>query len=216
MAYMDSERTPLLKSVTEKAALVKPSTRRKIACCTILLSEAFERLACYSVAGNLVFFLSKEPLCWASPLATATELIFTAVMYIIGLFAGWVSDSYFGRYATINSGFLIYLLGYAFLPVLTQYTQNTINPTEVAIISEGTPCNSSWSWKTPFFCDVSYDKDDAQCSLSLYISLILIAIGAGVVRTNLAPFGGDQVCKTPNTGMPIYYNNNCRDGHFSK
>ena len=183
----DLERTPLLGRQPRR---LTESTQRKLACAAVLIAEMLERVACYSLSGTLVFFLTKAPLCWDSSPATAIELIFTAVMYTTGLFGGWVSDSYLGRYPTIIGGYLIYFFGYWYMPTLAYYSHQVHPHKYIQPIPEGTPCNSTWN--TPRFCSQDIDGDTA-CSASLIPFVIFIAIGAGVVRTNLAPFGGDQV-----------------------
>ena len=194
----DSERTPLLlRPVGRRTALVRPSTQRKLACAAVLLAEMFERVACYSLSGTLVFFLTKAPFCWDSPLATSLELIFTAVMYVTGLFGGWISDSYLGRYSTIIIGYIIYLIGYIYMPILAFYSEHAPSCMYAKPLPEGTPCNSTWDVDfTPPFCSSEVD-DKTTCVASLIPFTIFIAIGAGVVRTNLAPFGGDQVRSLP-------------------
>ena len=189
----DSERTPLLlRPVGRRTALVRPSTQRKLACAAVLLAEMFERVACYSLSGTLVFFLTKAPFCWDSPLATSLELIFTAVMYVTGLFGGWISDSYLGRYSTIIIGYIIYLVGYIYMPILAYWPEDP-SCSYIEPIAGSTPCNCSWTTNsTPLFCNAKVDGE-AACSTPLYIFLILIAIGAGMVNVNLPPFGGDQV-----------------------
>lgn len=193
MASGDERQPLLVKNIIGNTTVIRPTTQRQIACAAILVAEMFERVACFGLSGNLVFMLSAEPFCWMSSLATTAELVFTAMMYVTGLFGGWISDSYLGRYPTIIIGYIIYSLGYLYLPVLTWYSQYTYTPNISAIFIEGTPCNSTWENDcTPPFCNKSFDGS-SNCSVSLFISIILIAIGAGIVRTNLAPFGGDQV-----------------------
>lgn len=194
MLSSEDERQPLILSgVTHRQkAFIRPSAQRKIACIAILVAEAFERLACYSVTGNLVFFLSKQPLCWNNYMAATAVLVFTAIMYITGLFGGWISDSYLGRYTTIIVGYVIYGIGYVYLPILTYSSQDSFKP-QLSGLREGTPCNSTWkSDHVPLFCS-SEAGGAFNCTVPIFLSLILIGIGAGVVRTNLAPFGGDQV-----------------------
>ena len=191
----DDERQPLLlQSISGHMTVVRPSTQRKIACAAVLVAEMFERVACFGLSGTLVLFLTKEPLCWWIWLAPSVEILFNAVMYATGLFGGWLSDSYLGRYPTIIIGYSVYIIGYLYLPLLTYYTQYAYPPNCTISYKEGTPCNSTWHPDMqPPFCNTSYDGKHSTCSITICISIVLIAIGAGIVRTNLAPFGGDQV-----------------------
>lgn len=190
MADQASETTPLIPHNT--SAKLKP-THQNVACAAILVAEGLERLAFYSLAGNLLFFLTSSPLCWESYLATVAQLILTGCMFIIGLFAGWISDSYLGRYYTIIAGYILYVIGYAYLPFMGYFlkTNYTMAP---AITREGTVCESKLD-NPPLTCSDKIDIGDAQCSMSIFLFLVLVGLGAGIVRTNLAPFGGDQVAK---------------------
>lgn len=184
-----NERTPLIIPGVH-SVMIQPSRQRKIASYSILFAEGFERIACYSLSGNLVFFLTKQPLCWTMLLSTTAELVFTGVMYAIGLLGGWLSDSYIGRYKTILLGYLIYFVGYLYLPYISYYTSN--GTFDGNITREGSECDSKWPQdKTPALCFT--DPSGNRCSVLLFVSISVIAMGAGIVRTNLAPFGGEQV-----------------------
>jgi hypothetical protein len=50
--------------------------RQKLAVCLILLSAGFERLAFYSLAGNLTFFLDSKLIQWRFPHTIIAPLIF--------------------------------------------------------------------------------------------------------------------------------------------
>ncbi|XP_067928099.1 solute carrier family 15 member 4-like [Watersipora subatra] len=200
---LDGERLPLLGNFT----VTRPSHQRKIACTMVLLAEMFERMACYSLSGNLIYFLTKEPLCWSSWISTTAVLVYTAVMYITGLFGGWISDSYLGRYHMIVIGYVIYVVGYAYLPLLTNYTREREKQyTPIETRNDSTSCNTTWpTGKPPFFCV----SDQSPCSITFFIFITVIGIGAGVVRTNLAPFGGDQArgagSEMTQTFFSLYY-----------
>ena len=183
----DEELQPLLPQT------ISPSNRRKKARMVLLAAEMFERLAWFSVSGTLIYFLTKEPLCWSSSLSLTAALVSTAVMYTAGLISGWLSDSYVGRYRLIIIGYIIYILGYWYFPVLAFYSQPS-NKTHVPHY-EGKSCNSSLftSSNSSFLCHESIDGNLSPCSFSMFWFLILTAIGAGIVNTNLAPFGADQV-----------------------
>jgi len=102
------ERAPLLLTRT----IIQPSTQHTLACVAVIAANFFERLAYFSIAGNLVFFLIKEHLDLPIPLATVTILILTAITSCMGLLSGWLSDSYLDRYLTIVAGYIIYIFGY--------------------------------------------------------------------------------------------------------
>jgi len=181
------ERAPLLL----KKTILQPSTQHTLACVAVIAANLLERLAYYSIAGNLVFFLYGEPLCWKISLATVTILVLTAITYQLGLISGWLSDSYFGRYWIIVTGYIIYIFGYIVFIYVSFYFKNFKIYKPRYVTYEGTSCISAWQNDTrPPVCP---DGNSPKCLAALYVGVILVAIGAGTVRTNLASFGGDQV-----------------------
>lgn len=187
------ERTPLI--IPGIRSQIAPSRQRMLARAAILFAEGFERIACYSVSGNLVFFLTKEPLCWPDPSATAAVLVFTGLMYAVGLVGGWLSDSYIGRYWTILLGYAIYFIGYFYMPYIAYWT-TTGDGIHQNSTSEGTACNSPWSFNgepPPLCSTLDMSNPLSVCSVTIFSFITVIAVGAGIVRTNLAPFGGEQV-----------------------
>ena len=170
---------------------ITTTRQRKLACAAILVAEGLERLAFYSLTGNLIFFLMKEPLCWESTSASAANMICTGIMFVTGLLAGWISDSHLGRYYTLVLGFVIYIFGFAYLPVLGSSVSRVHTKNTIYKYGYGTVCDACYNETSPLLC-LDIDEEHT-CSTSIYLSLSLIAFGAGIVRTNLAPFGGDQV-----------------------
>ncbi len=53
--------------------------QRNLAVCLILLSAGFERLAFYSLAGNLTFFLDSKLTHWTFPHTVIAPLIFLGI-----------------------------------------------------------------------------------------------------------------------------------------
>lgn len=162
---------------------------------TILLSVAFERMAFYALASNLVLFLNGNPFLWASYHAIGASLYFFGLSFIMSLVGGWIADSFFGRFKTMLLAFFVYIIGYSFMPTIT-WTETLSNKTA------GTPP------QLPYICTLVNNQDDGingtdtasnndpfhdKCAWLIYISLTLIAIGTGFVKANIAPFGSDQV-----------------------
>ncbi|CAF5178707.1 unnamed protein product, partial [Rotaria sp. Silwood1] len=81
----------------------------------ILLSAGLERLAFYSLAGNLTFFLDSTIIKWRFPHTIIAPLIFLGTSYISALVFSWISDGRLGRAKTIIIGFTIYSIGYIFM-----------------------------------------------------------------------------------------------------
>ena len=96
--------------------------KKKLAVCLILISAGFERLAFYSLAGNLTFFLDSKIIRWTFPHTIIAPLIFLGkksnkekkhlhifykqigTSYISALVFSWVSDGRLGRAKTIIIG----------------------------------------------------------------------------------------------------------------
>ncbi len=61
-------------------APIRPDNRtqfeKRLAVWLILLSVCFERLAFYSLAGNLVLFLTSNAICWSSLHSVTASFIF--------------------------------------------------------------------------------------------------------------------------------------------
>lgn len=190
-----AERIPLLQRPVDFAL----TRRTQLACAAVLVAEGLERLCYYSLQGNLVFFLSKAPLCWPISLAVYAQLVLSGVMYVMGLFGGLLSDSYLSRYTVIVLGYVFYLLGYVYLPILGHFA-SVDTSSNASIISqfdyhEGTNCNNDGRIMNLFvLCNDTLSwTNGIACSTSTFVALTLIAVGSGIVRTNLAPFGGFQV-----------------------
>ena len=72
------ELTPLISRSTRIAPRTdtRTSWQRNLAVCLILLSAGLERLAFYSLAGNLTFFLDSKTIQWTFPDTIIAPLIF--------------------------------------------------------------------------------------------------------------------------------------------
>ena len=72
------ERTPLVFRPNRFSPIPDNRTpfQRNLAVCLILLSAGFERLAFYSLAGNLTFFLDSTLIKWTFPHTIIAPLIF--------------------------------------------------------------------------------------------------------------------------------------------
>lgn len=128
----------------------------------LLLAEGLERFAYFSLLGNLTLFLQNERLKWSPSDANNAALFTSGVAFLIGFFAGWLSDAFGRRSYHIIGGYAVYLIGLAVMTALAYHT------------------------------DVS---KDAKLSSFQYVlwGLLLSAVGTGIISTNVAPFGGDQV-----------------------
>lgn len=158
-------------------------TKVKIAQGTILVTITFERIAFYSLAGNLVLFLNKNPFDWQSYNTVYALLYFFGISYLTSFFGGLLADSVLGRFKTLLLAFFTYVIGYAFLPVLANIKEDLLELPDI--------CGANWSSSNT---GDSFDSPfEEKCSWLIFVVLTLIALGTGPFRSNIAPFGADQV-----------------------
>ena len=84
--------------------------QRKVSIWLILSSAGFERLAFYSLAGNLVLFLTSDNIRWTPFHSVTASFIFLGTSYISALVFAWLSDGKLGRATTIVIGKTIRLI----------------------------------------------------------------------------------------------------------
>ena len=168
MATVD-ERTPLINHTDRGRTRACQVDRKRVASALIVLTVIFERVAYYSFAVNLLSSLMEEHPNWPPESVSTALLVSSGVMYSFGLLTGWISDAFFGRFKVIMAGFVLYILGYVYL-VLMSY-DNISNPLYRSKSSNEGP----------------------DCVISVYIAIVLISLGAGTVETNIIVFGADMV-----------------------
>jgi peptide/histidine transporter 3/4 len=147
--------------------------------------------------GNLVLFLNMSPLSWLSYNATSALFILTGLTYAAGLIGGWISDAYLGKFKTMLIFFLIYIIGYSLFPALAKDGEGKDNTSQMWCDfnshANHTPHNGSQFLLVDLAATERKPMHSEGCSAIIFFSLTIIAIGTGVVRVNLPPFGADQV-----------------------
>ncbi|KAG0729059.1 Solute carrier family 15 member 4 [Chionoecetes opilio] len=180
---MPNEQTPLL-SRHPSAMDAREGRRQSIATGVILLVLTLERLAYYALATNFFLFLNKGPWdgpqAWDSLEAMNAVFVLAGVSYISALLGGYISDAWLGRFKTMVGGFLLYISGYVLLTLMAVD-------------------------KLPsFICPATYNSgggdatNHAPCKAAVYISVTIVGLGVGTVKSNIAPFGAEQL----NTANP--------------
>ncbi|KAK3539385.1 hypothetical protein QTP70_005933 [Hemibagrus guttatus] len=186
-----NENTPLLDST---GSLYRPESifrGRYLACAAILLAESLERVAFYGITSNLVLFLNGSPFYWEGTLASQTPLIFMGVTYLVSPFGGWLADAYLGRFWTIAGSFVLYLLGMLLFPfVSSDNTRAGLCGEEMAFPVQPVEC---FNTNASLPANISCPTRKAYCSPVIYTGLVLVALGVGAVKSNITPFGADQV-----------------------
>ncbi|XP_056628958.1 LOW QUALITY PROTEIN: solute carrier family 15 member 4 [Triplophysa dalaica] len=184
-----NESTPLLDTSSPRSDSVFQG--RRLACAAVLLSESLERMAFYGITSNLVLFLNSSPFYWDGTLASQAPLIFMGVTYLISPFGGWLADACLGKFLTIALSFVLYLIGLLLFPfVASENTRNylcgeemafPVQPAECFPVNGSVPANVTCINRKPY------------CGPAVYSGLVLVALGVGAVKSNITPFGADQV-----------------------
>lgn len=101
--------------------------RRKIAGTAILLVLTLERMAFYSITGNLYLYLNHKPLGWMPYNAMNASYVFTGVTFLTAIIGGWFADAVLGRFWSILLALILYAGGYSVLVFMASYGQNVPN-----------------------------------------------------------------------------------------
>ncbi|KAF3555834.1 hypothetical protein F2Q69_00017755 [Brassica cretica] len=130
--------------------------------------EAFERMAFYGIASNLVNYLTTR--LHEDTISSVRNVNnWSGAVWITPIAGAYIADSYIGRFWTFTASSLIYVLGMILLTMAV--TVKSLRPT----CANGV-CNKASSLQIAFF----------------YTSLYTIAIGAGGTKPNISTFGADQ------------------------
>ncbi|XP_030636576.1 solute carrier family 15 member 4 [Chanos chanos] len=192
MANRDvSESTPLLGTSVASPKQESVFQGRRLACAAVLLAESLERMAFYGITSNLVLFLNSSPFYWEGTLASQAPLIFMGVTYLVSPFGGWLADACLGKFSTIACSLCLYLIGMVFFPVVANDNSRDllcgeemafpVQPAECSPVNGTTPANVTCPTRKPY------------CGTVVYSGLVLVALGVGTVKSNITPFGADQV-----------------------
>ncbi|KAJ8379929.1 hypothetical protein SKAU_G00007070 [Synaphobranchus kaupii] len=185
-----SETTPLLENpAAANRFLGSVFEGRRLACAAVLLAESFERVAFYGIISNLVLFLNGSPFYWEGTQASQAPLVFMGVTYLVSPFGGWLADAYLGKFCTIACSLVLYLIGMLFFPFIAhENSMIALCGEEMAFPVQPPECLNS----TPP-SNVSCPTRTPYCGPAVYSGLVLIALGVGTVKSNITPFGADQV-----------------------
>ncbi|CAN6556528.1 hypothetical protein C1H46_013490 [Malus baccata] len=137
------------------------------ACPFILGTECCERLANYGISSNLVIYF-KTQLNQTSAAATKNNSNWSGTCYLTPLLGAFLADAYLGRYKTIASFSIIYIIGMTLL-------------TMSASVPGMKPCVSKDS------CHANGGQTAA-----IFIALYLIALGTGGIKPCVSSYGADQ------------------------
>ncbi|CAL4951405.1 unnamed protein product [Urochloa decumbens] len=147
---------------------VKNGTGNWRACPYILANECCERLAYYGMSANLVNYM-KSRLGMGNSAAANSVTNWSGTCYITPLIGAFLADAYMGRYWTIASFMIIYIIGLALLTMAS------------SIKGMVPSCDSSGT------CHPTEPQTAA-----VFVALYLIALGTGGIKPCVSSFGADQ------------------------
>ncbi|KAI9110885.1 hypothetical protein K1719_018323 [Acacia pycnantha] len=139
------------------------------ACSFLVGYEAFERMAFYGVASNLVIYLTTQ-LHEDTVSSVRNVNNWSGSVWITPIFGAFIADFYLGRFWTFTLSSLIYVLGMTLLTIAVSLKSLRPNCT-IGI------CNNKASPSQIAF---------------FYSALYIISIGAGGTKPNISTFGADQ------------------------
>lgn len=161
-----------------------PRRWRRTAAAAVLLVEALERAAFFGVSANLVLYLNSARFHWDGQQASRAALVFLGASYLLAPVGGWLADAYLGRHRAIALSLLLYLSASSLLPATAFLDGRRSFCGEVPESSLGPACPSP---------DCPRASPTPYCAPTLYSGLLLLALAASSIRSNLTSFGADQV-----------------------
>ncbi|XP_074592837.1 protein NRT1/ PTR FAMILY 8.1-like [Curcuma longa] len=146
---------------------VKKSSGNWRACPYILANECCERLAYYGMSTNLVNYM-KDRLHQGNAAAAKSVSNWSGTCYVMPLLGAFVADAYAGRYWTISSFMIIYIMGLSLLTL-------TASVRGLEPRCQGGVCDATRSQ-----------------TAAVFAALYLIALGTGGIKPCVSSFGADQ------------------------
>lgn len=203
---MDERRSLLAPRRSESEPRPGNARKVKVAQGSILLTVALERLAFYSLTGNLVLFLNSDPFVWRSYNALYCTFVFLGISYVLSFMGGIIADTLLGKFKTLLLAFVIYLVGYVFLPVITYEEEKNDNKTELLLPDIcGRDSDNGDKMYTISDANSKLSLIDENCAGLIFGILTIISVGSGIFRSVIAPFGADQVRgEGPQTSLAFF------------
>ncbi|GER50903.1 major facilitator superfamily protein [Striga asiatica] len=138
------------------------------ACSFLIGYEAFERMAFYGIASNLVVYLTTQ-LHEDTVSSVRNVNNWAGSVWITPILGAYIADSYLGRFWTFTISSLIYVMGMILLTMAVSI--ESLRPA-----CENGLCSKASRAQVAFF----------------YTSLYVIAVGAGGTKPNISTLGADQ------------------------
>ncbi|OVA17248.1 Proton-dependent oligopeptide transporter family [Macleaya cordata] len=138
------------------------------ACAFLVGYEAFERMAFYGIASNLVVYLTTQ-LHEDTVSSVRNVNNWSGAVWMTPILGAYIADSFMGRFWTFTVSSLIYVVGMVLLTMAVSL--KSLKPS----CTNGV-CSKATTSQIAFF----------------YSALYIIAVGAGGTKPNISTFGADQ------------------------
>lgn len=155
----------------------------------VLSTVALERLAFYTIAGNLVLYLNGERFDWQAQRALNASYVFLGISCVFYFFGGIMADIKFGRFRTILFALSILIIGYVIWVLVSYNKPGSVHDK-----------NGNYS-SVKILC-----QNETNCTAAIYILLTIIAAGTGMLKANIAPFGADQLIDEDPSSLSGFFN----------
>ncbi|XP_020200807.1 protein NRT1/ PTR FAMILY 5.1-like [Aegilops tauschii subsp. strangulata] len=149
--------------------IIASRTGRWKACSFLLGYEAFERMAFYGVASNLVVYLTTQ-MRQETVSSVRSVNNWTGAVWMTPIAGAYVADAFLGRFWTFTGASLIYLVGMVMISLAV-----SLKPLHPHCTADG-DCAPATRRQVAFF----------------YAALYTMAVGAGGTKPNVSTFGADQ------------------------
>ncbi|CAL5404709.1 unnamed protein product [Camellia sinensis] len=137
------------------------------ACAFLVGYEAFERMAFYGIAANLVVYLTTQ--LHEDTISSVRNVNnWSGSVWLTPIFGAYIADAYLGRFWTFTLSSLIYVMGMVLLTMSV----------------------SIKFWKPT--CTNGVCKASSSQTAFFYSALYIVAVGAGGTKPNISTFGADQ------------------------
>ena len=154
---------------------------KKLAKLCVMLTVTLERTAYYGLLGNLAYFTNVY-LDYTADESVNVTLGFSGITWISCFIGGILGDSVLGRFNTIVTGLIIYIIGYA-------------NMSYIAHIMDHEKGDNVNKGRHTLFV------------VWFLASLLLVSLGEGCFKSNMSPFGADQIdSNSDNSEMRSFFN----------
>lgn len=155
---------------------------KKLAKFCVMLTVTLERTAYYGLLGNLAYFTNVY-LDYTADESVNVTLGFSGLTWISCFIGGILGDSLLGRFNTIITGLIIYIVGYANMSYIAHIMNHEID-------------------------DDHFDSGRQKLFVGWFLgSLFLISLGEGCFKSNMSPFGADQIdSNSDNSELRSFFN----------